>query len=276
MEPSESLPQAPPAGAARPRVWAWAGLAAAGLGLTFVCWPEPRPSKAASDSASTAASGYASAGAPQALPATGQRSPVSALSATGTGTDVDASANPQLPAPPPGVSPEQWQAFVQSLEHHPQRAAEIERVLAFLAYQQNLERFRALRSAQTRGKAASQELKAIAQTLDASLNERLAAREVSAGEAAMLKAALAEAMGDGPTQAQVTRATISAWRASVAAPAAAPDARERAFVVEQEQLMRAWQAQPAGQRDPQALEAALEAARQRHFAAPAPANAPTR
>jgi hypothetical protein len=179
-------------------------------------------------------------------------------------------------AAPPGVSPEQWQAFVQSLEQHPQRTAEIERVRAFLTYQQNLERFRALRSAQGDGNAASQEMKALAQTLDASLNERLAAREVTAGEAAMLKAALAEAMGGGAAHAQVTRAAVTAWRASVAPAPAAPDAREQAFVLEQERLTRAWLAQPAAQRDPQALEAALEAARQRHFAVPASADAPTR
>jgi hypothetical protein len=188
-------------------------------------------------------------------------------------TEPQAAASPSPPqagtagapdAPPPGVSPEQWQSLRDSLAQHPHAEQELTRLRAYLVWQDEAERFRALRQAQA-NQAPSEELRSLAQRVQSGIDARLRARELSAGEAALIKGATLEVLA-GKAQAP---ALLKTWReaSALASPAAPPDAREQAFAQEQQAILRAWQARPEAQRDAAALERELEAARQRHFAA---------
>jgi hypothetical protein len=101
--------------------------------------------------------------------------------------------------------------------------------------------------------------------IDRSINERLRQRELGAGEARLIKIAVLQELLPDETQRE---AALQAWETAQRA-AAKPDlavaAREADFQRRQAEIVAAWQAQPARQRDPQALERELEALRLSSF-----------
>jgi hypothetical protein len=166
-----------------------------------------------------------------------------------------------LAAPAPaGLSAQEWQQLNDALKDHPQREAEIARVTNYLRFAQSVQQFQTLRE-QTKG-APSDALRALAQTLNTGLEDRLKQGELSGGEAQLLKAAVLEVLM--PDAAQRNTA-LRQWQQARAAPTAVADAREAVYQREQATLLAAWQALPAAQRDEKQLEAQLEALRQRIF-----------
>lgn len=205
---------------------------------------------------------------------------LSPLAVGGTGAAVErgattpAEARPD-PTRPRGVSAEQWRQVREALAEHSDRDAELARIGAFLSYQADVERLRELRQRGTaRSAAETAELRALAQSLDAGLPDRLARNELTAGEALALRSAVLEALQDGdaasPVQVALRQQQLLAWGQDLARQAQAahrPDPREQRFGAEQAALVAAWQAKPEAQRDPRELEQALEALRQRSFPA---------
>lgn len=225
----------------------------------------------------------APAAAPSAARPTASTSSLPSLSPLAVGGTSDtagshaaapAEARPD-PTRPRGVSAEQWQQVREALAEHSDRDAELARIGAFLSYQSDVERLRELRErGSTRSAAETAELRALAQSIDAGLPDRLARNELTAGEALALRSAVLEALQDGdtasPVQVALRQQQLLAWGQDLARRAQAahkPDLREQRFGAEQAALVAAWQARPEAQRDPRELEQALEALRQRSFPA---------
>jgi hypothetical protein len=164
-----------------------------------------------------------------------------------------AQAAPEPASPPPGLNAEQWVSLRRELAHRPD---ELRRVVDYLSFSDRLQHFRD-------GTAADR--KALAAVIDRSINERLRQRELGAGEARLIKIAVLQELLPDETQRE---AALQAWETAQRA-AAKPDlavaAREADFQRRQAEIVAAWQAQPARQRDPQALERELEALRLSSF-----------
>ena len=159
----------------------------------------------------------------------------------------------QAAPPPPGVSPAQWAVLQHELAGRPD---ELQRLHAHFTFADQLQRFRA-----TPHTAGAERL-ALAQALDAGLDERLRQREVGVGEARLIKTAVLELLQpDGVQRVQ----TLRQWEAAMAAalPADTRHATDNAaFQRRQAELVAAWQAQPAAARDARQLEQQLDALRQ--------------
>lgn len=172
---------------------------------------------------------------------------------------------PSMPAPPDlastpkpaGVSAEQWAMLQKELAGQPQ---ELRRLAGYYAFGDALERYRSGKDS-----LSTAERQALARTLDAGLDERLRQRELSIGEARMIKmAVLQELLADDAQRAEA----MVRWQAEQVAtqPAATAHlARERSFLQQQAAVVAAWQAKPVAQRDPQALERELDALRRATF-----------
>lgn len=169
---------------------------------------------------------------------------------TGAPTAATATATSGGEAPPPGLTAEQWSQVEARLAGHPQAAAERDRLRRYFAWTDAVQRWR----------GARQDL-ALAQQVDAGLPERLAQAEVSAPEARQLKAALLQTLL--PDDASRT-AALQAFDATLPRPAG-PTPRDLEFQRRQSALVAAWQAQPASQRDPAALQRQIDALRRSHF-----------
>lgn len=153
---------------------------------------------------------------------------------------------------PPGVSAEQWAALEAELAGQPR---ELERLAAHYAFADLVRRYRATPAGDAR--------RALAQQIDAGLDARLEAGELSAGEARLIKLAmLRELQPDEATR----RIALSQWETALAARpdgAAAQQlrAQDEDFQRRQQQLVAAWRARPPAARDPKELERELEALR---------------
>lgn len=161
-------------------------------------------------------------------------------------------------SPPPGVGAAEWSALQQELAGRP---AELRRLEAYFRYADQMQRFRAL------PRGASAERLALAQALDAGLDERLQQREMSAGEARLVKIAVLEQLL--PDEAQ-RPAALAQWERDTTA-AQPPETRHVAAEADHQRrqaaLVAAWTARPPAQRDPLALEKELDALRQASFGA---------
>lgn len=247
--------------AGRPLRVVWISLAAlvavVGAGVGWIAFAQRAPMATPSAATDAAAAGPAqSAGnaAPPPQPA-----------------EAPAALAPNLPAPP-GISAAQWAALRAEMAQRPDGAAELARLSAWFAFSDLAQRFRQQRQAGHDPAA----LAALARELDAALPERLRQRELSAGEARLLKLAVLEALVTDPAEReqrlqqwqQAQSAEQARQRSAAANPALAADMqREQAFLRQQAQLVAAWQAQPAAQRDARALEQQLEALRRSSFPA---------
>lgn len=178
------------------------------------------------------------------------------------------------PGVPPGVTAEQWAALQQEYAGQPDGPAQIARVVAFLQYRQEVQRFRALRD---NPQADREALRASARALEAGLDERLARGEVSASEALQIRTATAEVLLPDAT---ARKAAVADWQRALAARSApAPQAGADEFRRREAEIVAAWQALPAAQRDPDALARQLQALRQQMFDPPGaqtPAPVPAR
>lgn len=167
---------------------------------------------------------------------------------------------------PPGVTPGQWSALQAELAGRP---AELARLAAYFTFQDAAARFR-----DSRSQGATPERVALARTIDAGLDERLAQAELGAGEARLLKMAVLEVLASSDAERQ---AALERWqqqpRPEPAGQAARLDA-EAAFQRRQAEIATAWNAQPAAQRDAQALQRQLDALRRSSFAAATPTHPP--
>ena len=210
-------------------------------GRWFFTAPEPADRDA--DRAAAAALAQRTAASARAGAAAGTSAVVAAVPAAGN----IATPNPAIP---PGLTAEQWAALEAEWRARPDGASERQRVLAYLTWSDAMRRWRA--------NPADVDL---ARSVDAGLPDRLALREVSAGEARQIKAALLATLE--PDEARRT-AALQAWDATVPA-AAGPDARQRSFQKQQAALVAAWQARPVAERDPAALARQIEQLRRTHF-----------
>jgi len=161
-------------------------------------------------------------------------------------------------APPPGVSAAQWAALQQEFAGRP---TELRRLDAYFRFADQLQRFRAL------PRDGAPERRALAQALDQGLDERLRQRELGAGEARQIKLAVLQALQ--PDEGQ-RAAALQQWETATAV-ANPPDthdtSRNAEYQRRQAELVAAWSARPAAQRDPRALEQDLDALRRASFGA---------
>lgn len=174
---------------------------------------------------------------------------------------VAARAAPSHPAPP-GVADDAWRELLASLENHPQREAEIQRITSYLVFSDRVSRFRELSQ---RGKPTP-ELKALAGQLLGEIDTRLEARELHAGEALQLRTAMLQVTETDPAARE---AALAQWRAQSAARTPPTVSRQdQAFQARQSELLAAWQARAPQDRDPRQLESELEALRQEFYTPP--------
>lgn len=159
---------------------------------------------------------------------------------------------------PPGVTAAQWQALQAQLLNQPHGPAELARIADYLRWSDLVQRLRV-------PIADSAERLQLARAIEAGLDARLRAGEVSAGEARQIKAAVLEVTQ--PDQAART-AELQRWSAALATPAQT-DPRQAEFDRRQAAAVAAWSAQATGTRDRAALERELEALRREVFGAPA-------
>jgi hypothetical protein len=220
--------------------WVLSGVLALAIGVAAALWRAPRTIDISDLPASP---GAAPAAAPK--------------------QDPDRPARPAPPAlaheaAPPGVTAAQWAQLRAELAGRPD---ELRRIASHLHYTDSVRRFRAAEGAERRQ---------LAQALDAGLDERLRQREVSAGEARLLKIAVLDTLM--PADAEARQAALAGWQSQWAAAPRADDgarqARENVFQARQAAAVAAWSAQPAAQRDAKALERELEALRRASFPAP--------
>jgi hypothetical protein len=182
-------------------------------------------------------------------------------------------APPDAPAPgraepaavvPAGLTPDEWQQLREDLANHPQREAELARISQLMLFHKRVQQFRELRSAGT----ATGPLRALAQAIDAEMHTHLQNNELSAGEARLLKAALLEVLQPDALQRQAALAQWAAGESALVAAQHQDDAREVQYKQKEAELLAAWQARPAAQRDPRELETQLEALRRQVFPEP--------
>lgn len=153
-------------------------------------------------------------------------------------------------------------ALEQALAHHPHKAAEMQRVAAFLRLQRQVE---AWREARLKG-ADAEALRALAAPVEAALPAALRARSLRPGEALQLQAAL---IADREPDAARRQQALAAWRAEHLPEApVGVDAGEQRFLAEQQAMVAAHQRLPREQQHPLALAAQLEALRRQHFSEP--------
>lgn len=181
------------------------------------------------------------------------RAPVAALDQTGPD------------GRPAFITQEEWSALQETLKDHPQREQEMARIVAYLRFQKEFESWQALRDS---GDAAQRH--ALAQRLLDQLPTRVAQREVNAGEAFMLQAALVEDLVADPSQreqrlAQEKQRLAQAPTSEEAQATAREERQLRDFEQRQAAIVAQWQAMPAEQRDQKWLDAQLEAARRAAF-----------
>jgi hypothetical protein len=170
-----------------------------------------------------------------------------------TGTPAD--------APPPGITAAEWRSLQAELAGRPD---ELRRIGDYFVFADQVQRFRALGSSPAR----DTDRMALARALDASLDQRLRARELSAAEARWIKIAVLEVLVDGDPARRQALADWEAGAARVASPVDAQRAAERnaEFQRRQADLVAVWSAVPAEQRDRRALERQLDALRNELFA----------
>jgi hypothetical protein len=197
--------------------------------------------------------------APHATPVPGAPSP----SATASPTPEAGRPIAGLPAQPPGISAEQWQQLVNEMSVRPDGAAELSRLAEYFRFSDAVQAFRRARAQP----GSPAELQALAQAIDAGLDTRLQRREVSGGEARVLKTAVLEVLQPDLATRQ---AMLEHWqsRPMPLSPAdAAARERDAEFMRQQAAITAAWAAQPAADRDPRVLEARLAALKQATYSA---------
>lgn len=220
------------------------GVVAAIAIASLVAWQVLSPDGGAFQPASVAKAEVSSGAVTQVEsepPAAGSRGPSSGSSSTASG-DTNF-----------GLTREQWQELQARVEPGPAHDGEVARIVSLLAFQQTVDRWRALRD----DPAAVDERRRLAHEIDAGIGPHLALHETTGNEAMLLKAAVLSELQPDPLQRE---AALQAWRASwlQAHPPEAPDPRVDDYHRQEAALVAQWQAQPAPQRDPADLARRLQ------------------
>jgi hypothetical protein len=257
----------------------WAGLAAVAAAATMSLWVS-HGGREVAGGAGAALAGSSVPTPPIDAQASTQPGPVAALESAPSSVPAPpaaggASASAKgttTTAPAPLLSTEELAEVRRALADHPDAEAEVQRVVAYLQFTRQWQRLLAARQAG----ADPQALRTLAASLDAALPQHLLRRELSAAEAGLVKGTLLEVLV--PDSAR-RAAALGEWQRDVAAQqikdqpqraaaAAAERTSNAAFQARQVQVVAAWQALPAAQRDPARLEAELDTLRRQTFNPP--------
>lgn len=231
------------------------------LAVAAAAWWFNRPEAAASGSAAAAADEAARG-------ASGTAFPWSRAGASGAAPSRPPLAALDQTAPdgrPAFITAEEWSALQETLKDHPKREQEMARIVAYLRFQKEFESWQALRDS-----SDTAQRQALAQRLLEQIPTRVAQREVNAGEAVMLQAALLEDLVADPAQREQRlaqeRQRLAQAPTSEEAQAMEREERQlRDFEQRQAAIVAQWQALPAEQRDQKWLDTQLEAARRAAF-----------
>jgi hypothetical protein len=194
------------------------------------------------------------AAAPSGRDAIAAAGPATAASTHAVATPMQGLGDPALP---PGVSPDQWRQLQAEMRDRPDGAAELARIAEYLHWSDLVQRLRVPITDDA-------ERLRLARAIDAGLEARLRAGEVSAAEARQVKAATLEVT---QVDAAARAAELQRWSVALATPAR-PDPRQAEFQRRQAATVAAWSAQAPDKRDPAALERELDALRREVFGAP--------
>lgn len=162
---------------------------------------------------------------------------------------------------PAFLTEEEWTSLQEALRDTPNREQEQARIIEYLRFQKQVQMWQSLRESQDVSKRHD-----IANELLNGIPDRLAKRELNAGEAMMLQAALLEDLVPDAQQRQArlqtekqrlvtqpTEAEIAAQRQE--------EAMQQTYKRREAEIIAQWQAMPADQRDQRWLETQLDAAR---------------
>lgn len=169
---------------------------------------------------------------------------------------------PALPAAPtgssgipPGMTADQWRQLNDALRDHPEREAEIARITSFVAFNSRVQQFHTQRTVGARPAT----LQPLAEQLQTEIGERLKRGELTLAEAENLETELLEVL---ETDTAARERSLAQWRSEHAAtPGPEIDPREAEFGRQLAAAVENWQTLPEEQRDPQQLEAQLQAIR---------------
>ena len=150
------------------------GIVVAALGAGAWWWSAAIPGAPAAGVPGSSTAHHPGTPSTPSLRASAGATAVPAVAAVAAGTSP-AAASP----PPPGLTPAQWALVLADLQGRPDPSAERQRLEAYFGWSDTVRRWREQRDDAT-----------LAAEVDAGLPDRLARREVSAGEGRQLKAAL--------------------------------------------------------------------------------------
>jgi hypothetical protein len=162
---------------------------------------------------------------------------------------------------PDFLTEEEWTSLREALKDTPNREREQARIIEYLRFQKQFQRWQALRDSHD-----TAQRQALAKELLDGVPQRLAQREMSAGEAQLLQSTLLEEL---VPDAQQRQARLQVERQRLATqPTEAEVAAQRQDTVKQQdykrreaEIISQWQAMPVDQRDQRWLESQLDAAR---------------
>lgn len=175
----------------------------------------------------------------------------------------------QVPPPsssgaPHGLTPEQWRQLEEALHDHPQRAAELDHIVGYLAFSKRLQQFQTQRTVG----ASRAALLPLASALQGEIDTRLARGELAPAEAENLETELLEVL---ETDSAERERALAKWRAAHAvATGAEADAPELEFGRQLVQTVEDWLALPDDQRNAHGLRAELRALRESISSEPNP------
>ena len=176
--------------------------------------------------------------------------PAAELAAIASAAEIPTAAG--TAALPGGLAAAQWQTIQARVEPGPGRDRELARIADLLEFQRRAARLRDLRDEP----AAAGERHALAQQLDSGIATHLALREISGGEAVLLKTAvLAELEPDTARRAQALEDWKHDWTTGHPPER---DPRVAEYQRREAAAVAAWQSGPASQRDPVQLARRLQ------------------
>jgi hypothetical protein len=205
-------------------------IAAVGAVVAWTWWGAPL----------TAAGGATRATAPE---------PAAAPAVVATRTADVASAPSAWPG---GLSAGQWARVESSVDPGPDHDRELARIADLLEFRRDVARLRELRG----DSSAAGERLALARAIDAGIGTHLALREVTGGEAALLKTAPLAELEPDPTR---HASDLEAWRRDwMDAHPPESDPRVAEYQRREAAVVAAWQSGPPSQRDPVQLARRLQ------------------
>jgi hypothetical protein len=162
---------------------------------------------------------------------------------------------------PAFLTEEEWTSLQEALRDTPNREQEQARIVEYLRFQKQVQLWQSMHDSQD----TTQRQKLATELLN-SIPDRLAKRELNAGEAQLLQAAFLEDLVPDAQQRQARmeaekqRLMLQPTEAEVAAQRQ-EEAKQQDYKRRETEIIAQWQAMPADQRDQRWLESQLDAAR---------------